>query len=243
MAKFTRKEFAVMCHTSAGVVGMNIKRGKIIEEQDEDGPFIDSKHPKNKAFFDRYYRKNQAEKMSSSEAKKPLSSTIKKTTISVAKKQMDKAIKKLESEVEKPTRKKRKSTIPKTTSNEEYLEELEWESRKKKADTLLQEAKAEKERLTVEKLAGQLLPIDLVLDIMQTHNREIFATFQNDTENLASIYCDILAAGNRKKLSEVNKKLAEKLEDTIRRSGEVAQASIENLVEMYRQTRSRGERK
>ena len=99
------------------------------------------------------------------------------------------------------------------------------------------------EALKVEKMAGRLMPVDLVFNVLRIHNTEIFATFQNDVENLASIYCDILAGGNRKKLAEISQKLSERLNDLIQRSKDVALSSIENAVEGYTETRSRGERK
>jgi hypothetical protein len=78
---------------------------------------------------------------------------------------------------------------------------------------------------------------------VQIHNRDIFATFQNDVDNLASIYCDIMANGNRSKLAEVSKALSEKLDSSVSRASEVAEASIQNAIEEYRETRNRGERK
>ena len=119
----------------------------------------------------------------------------------------------------------------------------DWPARKRKADALLQEAKAEKERLAVEKVAGQLLPLDLTLQIIQIHNRDIFATFQNDVENLASEFCDRLAGGDRKALAELTARLSAKLEDSIKRAADVAQASIESVIDEYSETRNRGERK
>jgi hypothetical protein len=71
----------------------------------------------------------------------------------------------------------------------------------------------------------------------------LFFTLQNDAENLASIYCDILADGDRKYLSEITEKISEKLKLIIKRAEEVAEASIENAVEEYAETRNRGERK
>lgn len=240
MAKLTRKEFAALCHTSTGSIGVYISRKQIIEEEDRNGKFIDTENEKNRLFFNKRQTKFEAEKVGPGAVKKP----PKKTTVKVPKKEATEETPKKKQTPKKPAKGKRKSILPDFDPNDNsYSEDMEWESRKKKADAILQEARAEKEQLAVQKLAGQLLPIDMVLSIMQTHNREIFATFQNDTENLASIYCDILAGGDRKKLAALNKKLAEKLEDTIRRAGDVAKASIDNLVEQYRQTRNRGERK
>ncbi len=127
--------------------------------------------------------------------------------------------------------------------NEKSQRIVDWDLKKKKADALLQERKAEKELLTLEKLAGKLIPLDLTYKIINAHNHEIFATFHNDLENLASIYCDILAGGDRKKLSEINNKLGQRLEEIISRAKDMAESSIEIAVEEYSETRNRGERR
>ena len=234
MNRYSRSEFAALCHTTAAVVHMNIQRKKLIEEVDEDGRFINVSVTKNKRFFniynERFHKKQQAETK--------LLKVPKKTT--------------------KTTGKKRPPTVPvyvapvnsdsmgaenDTDEDEDSSNGEGWSFRKKKADTLLQEAKAEKEKLALEKMAGKLLPVDLALNIVQIHNRDIFATFQNDVENLASIYCDIMANGNRSKLAEVSKALSEKLDSSVSRASEVAEASIQNAIEEYRETRNRGERK
>ncbi len=131
----------------------------------------------------------------------------------------------------------------KKESNNKSQRIVDWDLKKKKADALLQERKAEKELLNLEKLAGKLIPLDLTYKIINAHNHEIFATFHNDLENIASIYCDILAGGDRKKLSEINTKLGQRLEEIIARAKDMAESSVEIAVDEYSETRSRGERR
>lgn len=225
MALLSRKEFAAMCHTTTAIVTTNIRRGKIIEFEKK----IDTENVLNEAFFNKYIAKSKAK-----EEKLPTSKEIDKLyketveTLEVA------AKKEVEQKQAKARRKK---------NNEETAAGFDWDLRKKKADALLQERKAEQAQLQLEKMAGKLIPVDLVFSIIKVHNTDIFATFQNDAENLASIYCDILAAGDRKKLAEIVDKLNFKLDDIIKRAKDVAIASIENAVEEYAQTRNRGERK
>ncbi|AGF91166.1 hypothetical protein CHPG_00014, partial [Cellulophaga phage phi3:1] len=125
----------------------------------------------------------------------------------------------------------------------ESEETSDWEKRKKIADALLQEKRVEKEHLQLEKLAGKLLPTDLVFNITKIHNTSIFATFQNDLENIASIWCDILGSGDRKKLAQMTEQMAVRLEDSVKRAEDVANAAIENEVDRYSENRNRGERK
>ena len=92
-------------------------------------------------------------------------------------------------------------------------------------------------------MAGKLIPVDLVFQILRIHNQDIFATFQNDAENLASIYCDILADGDRRKLSEITDKLNHRLQEIILRAKDVSMSSIEQAIDDYKEVRNRGERK
>jgi len=138
-------------------------------------------------------------------------------------------------------KKRLKKEAAKNGDSEE--ETLDWDTRKKKAETILKERNAEKAAIELEKLAGKLLPLDLVFEINRVHNQTILSTFQSDMENLASIFCDVLAGGDRKKLSEVTDKLNIHLADVIERAKEVALSSIEQAVEEYTVVRSRGQRK
>lgn len=143
-------------------------------------------------------------------------------------------------EIEEKRKQKRKAA---RNGEQEDEETLDWDTRKKKAETILKERNAEKAAIELEKLAGKLLPLELVFEINRVHNQTILSTFQSDMENLASIFCDVLAGGDRKKLSEVTDKLNTHLSDVIERAKEVALSSIEQAVEEYTVVRSRGQRK
>ena len=127
--------------------------------------------------------------------------------------------------------------------NEEEQEWVDWDMRKKIADALKAEKAAELAQLQVDKLMGNLMPVDMVEMIFKMNTQDIFKTFENELINLASIYCDILAGGNREKLSEIIKQLRQRLTDTIERIKENTAAEIENAIESYAEARSRGEKK
>lgn len=224
MAILSRKEFAAICRTTENIIRTNILRGKIIDYNKT----IDTEDPINKAFFNKYDQKYKTEKLE--EKKKSIKEDIGKIYDDVVQKVTQK-VKEEKVEVEQKQRRKKSA------------ETLSWSDRKARADALLQERRAEKEKLNLEKLAGKLMPIDLVFQILKAHNQDIFATFQNDAENLASIYCDILAGGDRKRLSEITTKLSEKLENVIKRAKEVSMSSIEQAVHEYAEVRNRGEKK
>lgn len=226
---YTRKEFAALCRTTTAVITTNINRGKVILFDKK----IDSGNPLNKAFFNKYSKKAEKEiqrRNKTNDAEVTIDElyekVVNRATNSVTKNKKDKA--------EEKRRKK---------ANDEAEVITDWEKRKKIADALLQERKAEKEQLTLEKLAGKLIPTDLVFNIIRVHNQSIFATFQNDAENLASVFCDILAAGDRKLLGELNEKIGEIISISIKRAEDVALSGIENAIDEYSEVRSRGEKR
>lgn len=227
MALLNKEEFAAMCSTTVPILNTNISRGKIIYDKKEK--IIDSSDPLNAKFFKEYQKLAKAKAVKSKPATK-LEGEISEL--------YDKVVEKVKPEVEKiePTTKGKRQ-------REKSQDAVDLSERKLMADIELQEARAEKEKMQLEKLAGKLIPIDLNYTIINIHNNSIFATFQNDVDNLASVFCDILAGGDRKKLAEISQKLSEKLEDCVKRAKDVSLSSVRNAIEEYAETRSRGEKK
>lgn len=227
MALLNKEEFAAMCRTTVAILNTNISRNKII--YDKDDKIIDTDDPLNKAFFKKY--KKLAE---DKDAKTKLPTKIEDIYNDVVEKVSAKVTSTVDANEKESKQKK---------SREKSQSIVDWSERKTIADAQLQEARAEKEQMQLEKLAGKLIPIDLNYTIVNIHNTTIFATFHNDVDNLASVYCDILAGGDRKKLAEISSKLSEKLADCVKRASQVAESSIRNAIEEYEETRNRGEKK
>lgn len=223
MADLNKEEFAALCHTTVAIINTNINRDKII--YDKKTKRIDSEDPLNKAFFKKYKVISEQKKV-----RVPKEEDITKL--------YDKVVEKA-----KQTAETNQKETKRTKQHEKSKGVVDMAERKLEADTLLQEARAEKEQLNLQKLAGKLIPVDLVFAILNIHNHDIFATFQNDVENLASVYCDILAGGDRKRLAEITSKLSDKLNDSVLRAKDVAIASLENAIDEYQEVRSRGEKK
>ena len=228
MALLNKEEFAAMCGTTVGVVNTNISRGKVI--YDKDTKIIDSSDALNTAFFKKYKALGGTKTVKSKPATK-----LEKEINTL----YDQVVEKLKPEAEKIEASNKKGK----DRREKSQELVDLTERKLMADIELQEARAEKEKMQLEKLAGKLIPIDLNYTIINIHNNTIFATFQNDVDNLASVFCDILADGDRKKLAEVSQKLSEKLEDCVKRAKEVSLSSVRNAIEEYQEVRNRGEKK
>lgn len=227
MAYLNKEEFAAMCRTTVAVLNTNISRNKIV--YDKEDKTIDSEDPLNKAFFKKYKKKAEDE-----ESKTKITDKIEHIYNDV----VDKVTAKVTSKVDAD-----KKETKQNKSREKSQSIVDWTERKTIADAQLQEARAEKEQMQLEKLAGKLIPIDLTFRILNIHNNDIFATFHNDVDNLASVFCDILAGGDRKKLAEISGKLSEKLADCVKRAKEVSESSIRNAIDEYQEVRNRGEKK
>lgn len=219
MALLTVKQFAALCHTTPAIVRTNKKRGRVVVVEG----YVDTEDEINNTFFEHYNQKfldqrdKQPKKTKNSNTIEPVKKVIRKKPLPSADKLAD--------------------------SKAKSKNKIDWAERKAKAEAIYKERQAELQLVQLQKLAGKLIPTDLVFNIMLIHNKAIFAEFQNALENYASIYCDILAGGDRKYLAEISGKLAKEMAKTIKKAEKVARKQIKNAVAEYSQTRSRGEKK
>ena len=220
MALYTRKEFASLCRTTTAVVTTNINRGKIILFDKK----VDSENPVNKYFFDKYHKKAEAE--------------IKKNN---AKKEDVTDIQALYKEVVKKADKKTKKKAL-NESREKGQVTLDWDTRKKRAEALLKERTAEKALLSLKKMYGEMVPTEFVIMMFSSFTKSVFSTFDNSIMNLAGVYCDELAGGDREALAKVNQRLNEEFQSIIDNAAEIAKKDMINEIKEYSVKRGKGER-
>lgn len=134
-------------------------------------------------------------------------------------------------EVEKPTGQ---------TASQKIYSDLDL--RTKIATAEAKENESELKRIQIDKIAGKLLPVELVEKIFTINIQGVFKTFEGELENIASIYVEVLG-GSRTELSEIIGKQREVLAKAIQKAKEDAEHEIEIAVDDYKQVRSRGERK
>lgn len=235
MGLFSRKEFASICHTTTAIVTSNIHREKIVFDENKK---IDSDHPLNKEFFDRYVQKHEDEIL----ALKQLNATpIYEDVVHMV----------------KPTTKRRTKTTkkrkPKTTSEPEMSEDkkkeyreaaekLDWDKRKKKAEALIKERQAEKALLSLKKMYGEMLPTSFIKNMFMSFSKSIFSTFDNSIGNLAGVFCDELAGGDRESLSRIHQRLNEELQLVIDEASAIAKKDMANEIKEYSVQKGRGEK-
>ncbi|MEG9328560.1 hypothetical protein V6B16_11495 [Salinimicrobium catena] len=118
----------------------------------------------------------------------------------------------------------------------------DWALRKKQADALISERRAQELFLKNQKLQGELMPIELVQKVLVINIQSIFRSFESSAENIASIYNERLG-GDRAALTEMITRMREELERAIHSAKQQSQAEITALMREYSATRSRGEKK
>lgn len=225
MAIVTRGKFASLCNKTVATINTNINRGKLNVCSD-DSSLIDTEDALNNYWMKDQRRKDD-EKVN---GKQP----------PPAAPQIETLYKEVVQKVEEPKTKKTRASKKEVDQADEMLS---WDARKKRADALKAESQAEKEALAVQKMMGQLMPTELVEQIFRINIQSVFKEFEAGCLNIASTYCDTMAGGDRTLLGKVTEDLRDKLTDIIDRSKESAEIEIENAINEYAETRSRGERK
>ena len=230
MALVTRQEWADLCGKPLNYINTYIGRKKISVLSNK---MIDTENELNKIFKKNCKKLNAAPPK---ETKKPTSfkEVIENVMPETSKEMLDEIFTKPETAKEKKLRE---------AQNEEDEEKLSWDMRKKIADALKAERAAELAQLQVDKMMGALMPTELVETILRVNIQDILKTFENSCINLASIYCTILAKGDRTKLAEITGKLRIELASIVKRTEASAAQEIEGVIEEYSEARNRGERK
>ncbi|MES2287240.1 MAG: hypothetical protein V4547_16230 [Bacteroidota bacterium] len=240
MSILTRGEFAGSCNVSEGYLNVYIGRKKVAVHG-KGNKLIDTENPLN-VIFVKELKRRQKEKAKGIKAT-PTKPASKPAAQPSTEQIYNEVVEKVDveetiyTEKETPAQKKKREQ-----QNDDDSEYTGWELRKKIADTLKAERAAEKAQLEIEKMMGNLMPVELVMQILTVNIKDIFLTFETDLENLASIYCDILAGGDRTKLAQIMVKLREKLTSNIKRVETTAAKEVDNIVNEYSQQRGVGQR-
>lgn len=224
MSIISRVEFAAIVGKSPAYISVNIKRNNVVlvVDGDDDGN-IDTENVINKRFI-RHIKK--------------ISKKDKPVTYKDVVETVETSVKNNKQNSE--TKETRKA---KAEQRKKAKDMLEFEYRKKKAEASKSESDADLKSLAVEKMMGKLMPVELVHQIIKINIQGVFISFENELQNIASIYCDILAGGDRKKLAEIVEQMRENLSRIITDTKVNTDSEIKQVIENYAETRNRGEKK
>lgn len=146
----------------------------------------------------------------------------------------------------KPSGKKKVENEVVSKSKKEVQQKISFEEkqiiyldhRKRIAETEAKERESELKRIQLEKIAGNLMPVELVEKILVINIQSIFKNFESEMENLARVYVP-----DRDLLAQAISDQKELLSKIIAKTKEDSSIEIENAINEYQETRSRGERK
>ena len=133
--------------------------------------------------------------------------------------------------VEKPTGK---------TKEQQQYADIDLRTKIAAAET--KEREAELKRLQLEKLAGNLLPVDQCEKIIVVNVQAILKNFRSERDNMALVMVERFG-GSRKDLVEITTALDKIMDVVISKAEKDANYELDIAVSQYQEVRSRGERK
>lgn len=142
-----------------------------------------------------------------------------------------------------PVNKSNKSTKPAKPVVDEYQKQLRDLELKKKLEELRRTENTNRmEEIKIRKLQGTLLPIDAVKTVFLFTIENIRSTYLQDVNGLASIFVERLG-GEEKHFKELQRTLVEKINDSTKEARDNTIKGLAGIVDEYKETRGRGERK
>jgi hypothetical protein len=114
--------------------------------------------------------------------------------------------------------------------------------RTKIATAEAKERESELKRIQLEKMAGNLLPVDIVEKIVVINIQAILKGFRTERENMTSILIERFG-GNRTDLVEINAMLDKAMDVVISKAKKEADFELDQAISGYQEVRGRGERK
>lgn len=141
------------------------------------------------------------------------------------------------SEKAEPTTKKRVERPTGLTANQKQYVDIDL--RTKIATAEAKEREAELKRIQLEKMAGNLLPVDLVEKIVIINIHAILKGFRSERENMTSILIERFG-GNRRDLVEINAMLDKSMDVVIKKAEKQANHELEQAISVYQDSKGKG---
>lgn len=266
MPIIARKELAELCGDGITSINKWIERGKLVHV-DGNKKLIDTNNPINSLFIDQRKEANEQKKLLC-EVKyvaKSVKSVIEKpkSVSKTSKKILKQAIVKADIKPEKPIKTakikavpiKKEPILPAMTAQQRKEEarrmndqnlraiiKIDQEAKKRQQDLDLQEIRIQTEKMRLDKTAGNLLPVDLALGLIERHANSILKTFEKGFERIADIYANF-AGMDPTQRTDFIKECRIELSNCVENAGKSAEAEIDILVDNYAETLMVGQKK
>jgi hypothetical protein len=233
MALHSKSDFAKLCGMKLSALSVYLGRGKVIPS----GDYINDKLQVNKAFQEKWAYKNLGIV--------PVQKIVPQIFPSVEVKQNHVEVK-INSEpipnVKKPelNKKQRKPN----TENSEFLFVSpinQMDMKIKEVELSRKEEDLEIAKLKRQKMAGEIIPVDLVKSVFSQLNKASQTAFKNAADDLLMEIQQVSGFG-REKMAELRGKLVLLVNKAIEESCSIAIDSVDSIVDEYREIRQQGER-
>ena len=112
-------------------------------------------------------------------------------------------------------------------------EVTEWKQRKIIADSKKAQFDADLRKVQLEKAMGKVIPVEVLNRILKFNIQGAFVMFHQESQNLASVYADVLAGGDRKKLAELNDAINVQMEQIIGAASEDIYKNVNKAIEDF----------
>lgn len=236
MAIVSRQEFADMCGDDVKLLNVYISRKKVIATKEG----IDTKNAINSGYLKKRKEVNAVKKDTAEVIKRIPPNKIQPRAKNLADEDENE---------ENPDVPYTPETIAAVKSgklehfSESDLSTAEYMFLQLKGNAKLSLTRAEKEAFQLQKAKGQLLPIDLVMDIHARYVNNIFNNFENAIGNMAVRFCQMVAGGDMAKYTSFMEACRQELKRSVTDAGRETDEDIERLVAMFSETKARGEKR
>lgn len=230
MAIVSRQDFADMCGDSVKLLNVYISRKKVILH-DSDGKLIDTENMINML----YKKKRKEINKSKKEDGVILNSIPPNPRKNKPFDEDDPEENELPPPLDKSFISEAMSVSSRSGSSAGIVGEnmQAWIHKKMKGDADLVALRVEKEQLLLDKAAGKLVPVEIAADVLRSQAKTIFANFEKAIENIASIYCQIMANGDMSMYTRIVESGQKELSNAISRAGADADKDLDTILTNY----------
>jgi len=233
MAKHTRKEFQELTGVSSQTISVYISRKKLTPIWIGKKIYLDDKDPKNVAFInsriDEYGKSRKQAQIIKDEAKA--------NTVFPEIKELSQKPKRYKSPVFENG-----LSVPEVGQQKLAFDEMTIENQKKHLEVEKLKEEIEIKRIQKEKQQGLVIPTDVVINLFSTTFKSFINEFYAASEDLGNITVYGLG-GKREDVVKFRDTLIKTINKASDKSTKAAMKSIDGIIDVYSEKRSRGESK
>lgn len=222
MAKYTKKEFALLCGIKTKTLSVYIGRDQVLVGDDEK---IDAALEINKYFVEQRQVYNSKNKTTTETTPKPETETA--TTLDDRSANQQKEV---QAKFKFPT-----EHAPSPSRNFQLDEQIKTQSlEKEKISSALLKAK-------LDKISGDTIPTELVKNLFMHHSKSITVAFQHGAENLLSKIAKLKGI-DINEMAALRTELIEIINTAVNNSIETSKKTVASIVAEHSQRKEVGER-